>query len=124
MQEAVLSPVLGHRDRFVLALINLLRNAAQARKEPPVTIEVTAGVNNGAEVFVRVDDDGPGVAAEERTRIFDAGFSHRPGGSGHGLALVREVVEAEMAGRVTCEESPAGGARFVVRLPVGNKRTP
>lgn len=122
-QEAELPPVLGHRDRFVLALVNILRNAAQMREHPPVQIRITAGVNNGAEVFVRVDDDGPGVAVEDRTIIFDAGFSRRPGGSGHGLALVREVVEAEMAGRVTCEESPMGGARFVVRLPVGNKRT-
>jgi signal transduction histidine kinase len=122
VQEAELPPVLGHRDRFVLALVNILRNAAQMREHPAVQIQITAGVKNGAEVFVRVDDDGPGVAAEDRTVIFDAGFSRRPGGSGHGLALVREVVEAEMAGRVTCEESPMGGARFVVRLPVGNKR--
>jgi signal transduction histidine kinase len=122
-QEAELPPVMGHRDRFVLTIANLLRNASQARTDPPVAIQVTAGVNNGAEVFVRVDDDGPGVLPEDRGRVFEPGFSRRPGGSGQGLAFVREVVEGEMAGRVLCEESPLGGARFWVRLPVGAKRS-
>jgi signal transduction histidine kinase len=122
-QQADLQPVMGHRERFVLAIINLLRNASQARADPPVAIQVTAGVNNGAEVFVRVDDDGPGVAPDDRDRVFLPGFSRRHGGSGQGLAFVREVVEAEMAGCVFCEESPLGGARFVVRLPVGAKRS-
>jgi signal transduction histidine kinase len=122
-QEAELPPVVGHRDRFVLSIANLLRNASQARTDPPVAIHVTTGAKNGAEVFVRVDDDGPGVPPEERARVFQVGFSRRPGGSGQGLAFVREVVEVEMAGRVLCEESPLGGARFVVRLPVGAKRS-
>ncbi|MFS8064890.1 MAG: ATP-binding protein [Byssovorax sp.] len=122
-QEAALSPVKGHRDRFVLALLNLLRNAAQSRGEEPVEIRITAGLKNGAEVFVRIDDDGPGVPPDDRSRIFEADFSRRSGGSGQGLAFVREVVESEMAGRMLCEESPLGGARFVVRLPVGTKRT-
>jgi signal transduction histidine kinase len=122
-QEATLGPVKGHRERFVLALLNLLRNAAQSRAEPAVEIQITAGLNNGAEVFVRIDDDGPGVAPDDRGRIFEPHFSRRPGGSGLGLAAVREVVESEMAGRVLCEESPLGGARFTVRLPVGTKRS-
>jgi signal transduction histidine kinase len=122
-REAELHPVKGSIDRFVLALRNLLRNAAQSRAETPVQIHVTGGVNNGAEVFIRVDDDGPGVPTENRSKIFEPGFTGRPGGSGQGLAFVREVVESEMAGRVLCEESPLGGARFVVRLPVGTKRS-
>lgn len=123
VQEAALAPVKGHRDRFVLALLNLLHNAAQSRANAPVEIQITAGLKNGAEVFVRIDDDGPGVPADDRSRIFEADFSRRSGGSGQGLAFVREVVESEMAGRVLCEESPLGGARFVVRLPVGTKRS-
>lgn len=122
-REAELHPVKGSSDRFVLALRNLLRNAAQSRAEPPVQIHVTGGVNNGAEVFIRIDDDGPGVPLDNRSKIFEPGFTGRLGGSGQGLAFVREVVESEMAGRVLCEESPLGGARFVVRLPVGTKRS-
>jgi signal transduction histidine kinase len=123
VQQAELPPVRGHRDRFILALVNVLRNAVQAREDPPVEIRVTAGVNNGAEVFVRVDDDGPGVAPEDRKHLFSSGFSRRAGGSGEGLAFVREVVEGEMAGSVVYEESLMGGASFVVRLPVGTRRS-
>jgi signal transduction histidine kinase len=121
-QEAELPAVMGYRQRFVMAIGNLLRNAAQARRDPPVKISIVAGVNNGAEVFVRVDDDGPGVPREHRDAVFTPGFSRRAGGSGQGLAYVREVVEEEMAGRINCDESPLGGARFTVRLPVGTRR--
>jgi signal transduction histidine kinase len=119
---AALPAVRGNRARFELAVVNLLRNAAQARAGSPVTIRVVAGVKNGAEVFVAVDDDGPGVPPEHRASVFEPGFSLRPDGTGQGLALVREVVETEMAGRAVCEESPLGGARFIIRLPVGARR--
>lgn len=119
---AALPAVRGNRDRFVMAVVNLLRNAAQARPGGPVVIRVVGGVKNGAEVFIAVDDDGPGVPPEHRTNVFEPGFSLRPEGTGQGLALVREVVETEMAGRAICEESPLGGARFMIRLPVGSRR--
>jgi signal transduction histidine kinase len=121
-QSAVLPAVRGHRDRFVLAVVNLLRNAAQARVDGTPEIRVSAGVHNGSAVFIAVDDDGPGVPEEHRATVFEPGFSLRADGSGQGLALVREVVEAEMLGRATCEESPLGGARFLIKLPVGARR--
>jgi signal transduction histidine kinase len=121
-QVGALPAVRGHRDRFVLAVVNLLRNAAQARRGGAAQIRVSAGAHNGAEVFIAVDDDGPGVPVEHRASVFEPGFSLRPDGSGQGLALVREVVESEMAGRAICEESPLGGARFLLRLPVGARR--
>lgn len=123
-KEAELPPVMGYRQRFVMAVCDLLRNAAQARADPPVEIRITAGLHNGAAVFVRVDDDGPGVPPEDREKVFVLGFSRRPGGTGRGLAFVREVVEEEMLGKVVCEASPLGGARFVIRLPVGTRRSP
>jgi signal transduction histidine kinase len=52
-----------------------------------------------------------------RRAIFAPGMSLRPGGSGQGLALVREVVEQEMRGQVSCTDAPSGGARFTLRLP-------
>lgn len=121
--EPDLPRVIGHRERFVMALANILRNASQARTEPPVTIRVTAGLSNGAAVFVHIDDDGPGVAPNDRANLFSPGFSRRSGGSGQGLAFVREVVEEEMAGQVAYEDSPMGGARFIIRLPVGTRRS-
>lgn len=114
-----LPPVLGHRHRFTLAIVNLLRNATQARAGGLVKVRLAACMaEGGREILVTVDDDGPGVAPEYRSAVFVRGFTLRTGGSGQGLALVRDVVETEMSGRVACEESPLGGARFTLRLPV------
>lgn len=114
-----LPPLIGHRGRLNLALINLLRNAAQVGGVGHASVRITAEVTpQGNEIVITVDDDGPGVPPEMREAIFRPGVSLRPGGSGEGLALVREVVEGELGGRATCEDSPSGGARFVLRIPV------
>ncbi|HEX8434000.1 HAMP domain-containing sensor histidine kinase [Archangium sp.] len=108
--------VLGYRDRFVLALVNLLRNAEQAQaRGATLLLELDAG---GQDVLLTVDDDGMGVPPEHRESIFRRGFSLRPGGTGEGLALVREVVESEMRGKIACVEKPGRGARFRMRLPL------
>lgn len=109
--------VIGSRSRFTLAMINLLRNATQSRAGKEVRVSVTV-VREGGTLAVLVDDDGSGVAPEHRLDVFRPGFTLRPGGSGEGLALVREVIEKEMGGRATCGESPLGGARFVLSVPV------
>ncbi|WP_438000663.1 HAMP domain-containing sensor histidine kinase [Sorangium sp. So ce185] len=114
-----LPPVVGHRRRFTLAIVNMLRNAAQAPSGASAEVRVTAeAAAGGNELLILVDDSGPGVPSEHREAIFRRGFSMRPGGTGEGLALVREVVEQEMHGQARCEESPLGGARFRLRIPV------
>lgn len=112
--------LLGHRERFVLALVNLLRNAAQATATSAIVGLAVAdrGATGGpANLTITIDDDGPGVPVEHRTEIFQPGFTLRDGGSGHGLALVREVIEDEMRGTIVCTNSLLGGARFIVQLP-------
>jgi signal transduction histidine kinase len=79
----------------------------------------------GGEVVITVDDAGPGVAPEDRQRIFERFVtvrrSRRAGtGTGIGLALVAETVAAH-GGRVECVDRPGGGARFIVKMPL---RTP
>jgi signal transduction histidine kinase len=69
-----------------------------------------------------VDDRGPGVAIDQRERIFQAfyrlpGASEQDGGVGLGLALVKTIVNKHL-GSVRCEERPGGGARFVVEMPL------
>jgi signal transduction histidine kinase len=110
----------GHRARLVLVFVNLLRNAAQSRVGDPVQIAVAVSLDEGRSVVTtHVDDDGPGVPEAHREVIFARGVSLRPGGSGQGLALVREVIEVEMRGSVRCEASPHGGARFTLSIPLG-----
>ncbi len=104
-------------------LLNLLENAlAYAPSGSP--IEITAR-RAGDVVEMRVVDHGPGVDPGDRERIFDefVRASGRPEteGTGLGLAIVRAVVEMH-GGRVTVEDTPGGGASFVVAWPVAHRR--
>jgi signal transduction histidine kinase len=99
-----------------LVLDNLLRNAClYARAQITVSVFPAGGY-----VRLVVDDDGPGIAAEHRDKVFDRFYrvqddrARQTGGSGLGLALVAEVVRRR-SGTVSVTESPDGGARFQVR---------
>jgi signal transduction histidine kinase len=101
-------------------VLNLIDNAV--KYGPPGQTIVVGVARDGDGARLWVDDQGPGVAAAERERIWEP-FCRlsRPevahaGGSGIGLAIVRELV-ALHGGRVAVEPAPAGGARFVVVLP-------
>jgi two-component system sensor kinase ParS len=101
------------------ALLNLLRNAiyyAQHRVELNVQL-----FPDGA-YQLWVDDDGPGIPAIDRLRIFepftrlDESRNRATGGFGLGLAIVRRIAEWHR-GTVMVVDSPLGGARFVIRWP-------
>jgi two-component system sensor histidine kinase MprB len=104
----------GYRDRMERAVWNLLENAGKwSREGSSVDVILEHG-----ELVVR--DYGPGIAAEDRERVFDRFYratnARSLPGSGLGLAIVREVVEAQ-GGTVTAEEAPGGGALMRLRLP-------
>ena len=107
-----------HADKQVLhrALTNLFDNADLHGGG----LRGVAVRHGGAGVEVRVVDAGPGVPPAERERIFErfvrvGSRASRPG-TGLGLSLVAETVRAA-GGRVWCEQSPGGGATFVLSLP-------
>jgi len=109
------------RGAFRQVLLNLFDNAMKYGGDgTQVRVEVSAMPNGGARL--RVDDNGPGVPALERDRIwrpFERGGAAREraaGGSGIGLTIVREIAE-EHGGRALVEAAPGGGARFIVELP-------
>jgi signal transduction histidine kinase len=115
--------MIGSRAHFVLAITNLLRNAAQAVTGRESIVEISIEEHEDG-IVVRVDDNGPGVPIEHRDAIFKPGVTLRPGGSGQGLALVWQVVVGEMRGSVACGDSPIGGARFeIVIAAKGEKGT-
>ena len=101
------------------AVTNLLRNAIKYAK---TRIAVSTEVVNG-KIRVYVDDDGIGIPAEERQRVFfaftrlDRSRDRATGGYGLGLAIVRLVLE-QHGGSVTADESPLGGARFTLEWPL------
>jgi signal transduction histidine kinase len=106
-------------DRIAQALRNLLRNAL-VHTEPGGTVRLSAEVQDDR-VRLVVDDDGPGIPAEDRDRIFDrfarldASRARDGGGAGLGLSIVRVIADAH-GGAVWAQRSPAGGARFVLEL--------
>ena len=92
-------------------LLNLLLNALDFARS---TIQVTTRAVDGyAEVLV--GDDGPGVPAKDRERIFQRFVTTRPGGNGLGLSTSREIAEAH-GGTLSLLETDSG-ATFAVRLP-------
>ena len=108
-----------HTDpvRLEQILVNLLSNAM--RHSPPestVTLRVRSAP--GAALF-EVTDHGPGVPAELRDRIFEPfeRFDPHSGlGTGLGLPVSRRLAEA-LGGTLTVEETPGGGATFILKLP-------
>jgi two-component system sensor histidine kinase FlrB len=106
----------GNSEALSGALLNLASNAFEnGDSEVKVVIEVRSPQPDWAEI--RVTDNGPGVPEELRARIFEPFFTTRKRGTGLGLAVVKSVVVAH-GGEVTLEDGPAGGASFVLRLPL------
>lgn len=112
-------------DRLAQVVANLVENALKYARSQ-VTIQVVS-TQEGA--VISVDDDGPGIAAEDLPRVFDRLFSSsrypaRRVGTGLGLAIVAELVAA-MGGTVRAESptSAYGGTRVVVTLPTWTRFT-
>ncbi|MBL8200121.1 MAG: HAMP domain-containing histidine kinase [Chromatiales bacterium] len=107
--------VCGSREALVGAVLNLITNALQAAG-PNAAVDVDARID-GQMAEIRVTDNGPGVPAALRPRIFDPFFTSRPDGTGLGLAVVRSVAEAH-GGDIRLDSQDGAGARFVLRLPL------
>jgi two-component system NtrC family sensor kinase len=108
----------GDPGQIQQVLLNLVTNAFQAMEETGGTLTVRSRLSAGR-LRIEVDDTGPGVPAEIRTRIFDPFFTTKPVGRGTGLGLsVAHGIVSAHEGKVWVEEAPGGGARFVIELPV------
>lgn len=108
-------------DERLLRLVfsNLLRNAVEACQAAGITPQiVVAGEPSPRDGWVRVtvSDNGPGLPAAARDRLFQPFFTTRPDGTGLGLAIVQKIVVTHN-GRITAGLAPGGGAEFVVQLP-------
>jgi two-component system, NtrC family, nitrogen regulation sensor histidine kinase NtrY len=113
------APVCMDRQMLRRALINLVRNAAQAIKDSGrAEGKVEVRLERQRDYFiVDIDDDGPGIPPEMRSIIFDPYVTTKTDGSGLGLAIVKKIV-VEHGGSISAEKSPLGGARMHLRLPV------
>jgi len=94
------------------AITNLVDNARKHAHRIAL-----AAMPQGRMVFVTVDDDGPGIPPERRESVFRPFESGAAGGTGLGLTIARDIVRAH-GGEIVLEDSPLGGLRARIRLPV------
>jgi signal transduction histidine kinase len=101
-------------EQLTQVFLNLVLNAVQIVPQGGAVHISTADF--GDAIDIRVADDGPGIAPEEREQVFEAFFSRREGGVGLGLAVVQQIILTH-GGGIVAGESPLGGACFNIRLP-------
>src|SRR6266568_3579921 len=105
--------LLGQYDPLRRAFANLLRNAAEAMGgHGPIEVGVA---KDGQGVLVTIADHGPGIPEEQRQRVFEPYFTTKQDGTGLGLALVRQTIEAHH-GTIRVSETAGGGATFCIVL--------
>ncbi|MGP3956140.1 ATP-binding protein [Nonomuraea sp. 3N208] len=117
---AASAPVLGDEARLRQVVSNLVGNAVT---HTPAGTPVRIGVGtSGSEAVLVIEDEGPGLSAEEAARVFDRFYradgsrARTTGGAGLGLAIVRSIVTAH-GGRVEVRSAPGKGAAFRIHLP-------
>lgn len=102
------------RSQLFSIVWNLAHNAVQMLGPGGEVRLAVRQLGDGVEL--QVDDDGPGMTAEQKARVFDPYYTTREEGTGLGLAIVRETVDA-LGGRVRLDSAPGQGALFRIELP-------
>ena len=120
--------VLADADQIHQVLLNLIINAQQALQEQPAPrrIRLTTRHDLGADrICITVADNGPGIPAHLRARVFEPYFTTKPTGigTGVGLAVSLGIVEAH-GGELRLDCPIGGGAVFTIALPVGAVEAP
>jgi signal transduction histidine kinase len=109
-------------DRILLQQVirNLITNAVEAMSAVPARsreLRISTGQTNTGDIFVAVQDSGPGLEAHNRDRVFDAFYSTKPHRLGIGLTICRSIMEAH-EGRLWADLGELHGATFQFTLPV------
>ena len=117
------------REALKRALVNLLDNAVAAAtginlngERPRVSVTTAIETASGT-VTLEVADNGPGIDARLRARVFEPYFSTKKGGTGLGLAIVATIV-TDHHGFVRVYDRPPHGSRFVLEFPIKNQQNP
>jgi signal transduction histidine kinase len=113
----------GDRVQLQQVILNLVMNAVEAMSdtnanERPRDLLISTGRDGPSDVFVAVQDSGPGLNPESFDRLFDAFYTTKRDGLGMGLAICRSIIEAH-SGRVWASPRAGAGAQLQFTLPVG-----
>ncbi len=117
LEDEGLPPVRVDREQMKRVMINLLDNAVAAVEgNGEIRISLERDSNGGA-VQIRVEDNGKGIPADHKSRLFEPYFSTKKQGTGLGLAIVNTIV-SDHHGRIRVEDNEPQGSRFIIDLPV------
>lgn len=98
-------------------LVNILTNAYQALSSRRPAGQVTVATTyDASRVYIRIGDNGPGIAPQNLHRVFDPFFTTKEGGTGLGLSLSYGIVQ-EHGGEITVASTPDAGTTFTIMLP-------
>lgn len=103
-------------DRLTQCLLNLYLNAFQAMKDGG-RLSIVSTVRDGDSVVIDIRDTGPGIPAEDQSKIFDPYFTTKPKGTGLGLPIVHKIIEAHQ-GQVKVRSAVGQGTVFSIILPL------
>jgi PAS domain S-box-containing protein len=112
--------VRGDRVQLQQVIVNLIVNAVEAMtgvSEGPRELAIASGADDSNDVFVEVQDTGPGLDPADLDRLFQSFYTTKPDGMGMGLAISRSIIEA-YGGRLSATPNEPRGAVFRFTLPV------
>ena len=104
------------RDQLTQVLVNLVKNAEEAMAGRSGAIHVRVKAKPGPDVVLEVEDEGPGIPAALKARLFEPYVTTKPQGTGLGLAIALRIIQ-EHGGRLEVSDGATGGALFRVSLP-------
>ena len=108
------------RDQLTQVLVNLVKNGEEAMAGRAGAIHVRVKRSDAA-VLLEVEDEGPGIPAELKARLFEPYVTTKPQGTGLGLAIALRICQ-EHGGRLEVSDGATGGALFRVSLPAVSPR--
>jgi signal transduction histidine kinase len=126
VHDAPLPAVAADSDKLRQVLVNLIENAVKYSRTGQIQVRLGSYYGN---VRFSVRDEGPGIPLAQQERIFEKFYRLDPhmtkgvGGTGLGLYICRELVEA-MSGDIWVESAPGEGSTFSFELPVAKTKTP
>ncbi|HMB86593.1 MAG TPA: ATP-binding protein [Methylomirabilota bacterium] len=113
-----LPPIEVDPDQIKRAVLNLVDNAVEAVGGTGEVVVQTEWLPEAHRARIVVADDGPGIAADDRDRLFVPYFSTKATGMGLGLPIVHQIV-SDHGGTIRVEDNTPRGSRFVIELPAG-----
>ena len=119
--DTAIPQLLIDRDQIKRVLINILQNAVAAMAEQGTITLKTVFDDALKMAVITIADNGPGIAPEDKPRLFEPYFSTKKSGTGLGLAIVNSII-TDHGGFVRIRDNVPHGAVFIVELPAGQAR--